>query len=243
MSEQRRHQPQQKASSSSFETVSFIALLLTARSPNAAAVKRNSWSSSPRASGFIGSADESFFLYALKVRQACSVAVFNEPFPRRLGVEFFLRAEWLRAGSDGRRDSLAFGLSGGLLVFVPEGVLAPGGLEERLRRDVRFRNVRGWGGGDERCPVEPSRGRWNSANSALDRTLRRGGLPEVASLAGDGSLLPSRSCTSRDQIMIVPSAATLTTLLPSSLPSTKHTPLMASVWPHSRSKNTPEMES
>lgn len=115
----------------------------------------------------MGSADVSFFRYALKVRQACSVAVVNEALPRRLGVEFFLRAAWPRAGREGLRDSLDLGLSGGLgaLASFPlrregvssvgrlppglicDGVLEPGVLEDRLSREERFRTVRDCAGG------------------------------------------------------------------------------------------------
>ena len=63
----------------------------------------------------MGSADESFFRYALNVLQACSVAVFSVLFvPRKFPDDFF-RAVKLIAGNDGRRVIRAFGLGGGLL--------------------------------------------------------------------------------------------------------------------------------
>lgn len=64
----------------------------------------------------MGSAEESFFLYALRVRQVCSVDMLSVPNPRRFGVDVFLRAVTDKAGREGRRVIRDFGLGGGLLV-------------------------------------------------------------------------------------------------------------------------------
>ena len=190
--------------------LSDMALLRVARSPSARAVRRSSWSSSARASWLIGSFEVSFFRYARSVREACSVATFSEPKPRRLFELFFL--EEFRDGKDGRRLILDWGLTVGGL---PErlslegrllGVSAPsiaaglvvssetGGLfvfePLRLYCDLLLASVLG---GDFR-PVVGDRlsgvaeGRWNSASSVLDRTRLRVGLPNTeASLSGDVS--------------------------------------------------------
>lgn len=156
-----------------------------------------------------------------------------------------MRALVPRVGREGRLVTFPFGDTGGLfrgsaegrldgvssanvllgLVGSPcVGVLT---LAARLNREVLRCSVRG---GDLRPDV--GEGRWNSASSAFDKTLRSGGRPDTESLAGDGSLLvePGReSFKSRPHIIIVPSDATLTTLrLPSSF-SIRQTPLIASV--------------
>jgi hypothetical protein len=197
----------------------------------------------------MGSEEASFFLYDLSWRQVCSVAIFNEPNPRRFEEDVFLRTPW---ETEGRLLTLAFGDGGGLVRTSPEGrrdgvssatvLVGLAGaacvgdltLAARLKREVRRWRVRG---GDFRPDAgdfrpEVGEGRWNSASSALDRTLRSGGRAETESFAGDGSRLVvpgTGSSRSKHHIIIVPSDATLTTLrLPSSF-STKHTPLMASV--------------
>lgn len=153
-------------SNSPLRTVSFIALLLIALSPRAAAVSRSSWSSSANTSALIGSADESFFLYARSVLHVCSVDMFKDPKPRKFGFDVF-RAVTPRAGSDGLLVTLVLGLGGGLTALVsPDGrldgvsslmVLLLGlvskvlvgvlkRLELRFIRDVRRRNTRGGDG-------------------------------------------------------------------------------------------------
>ena len=169
-----------------------------------------------------------------------------------------------KTGKDGRLVILAllFGLAGGLPDRLPpddgrlDGVssaMVLAGLvccaavgvrvtpKLRLYLDERRCKFRV---GERRPLAGDGDGLWNSASSALESTRLRGGRFDVGKLlfSGDGSRLvdpADASCMSNVQIMIVPSDPTLTALRPPSSSSTRRTPLMASVWPHSRSMNAP----
>jgi len=221
-------------SSNPVRTVSLMAFAFRFFSPNAIAVRRSSWSSSFNASSRTVSDDSSFFRYARSVRQACSVAIFNVPNSLKFPVLLVLPRESSEA-SEGRLISLAFGL-GGLrdrlrtVRRIPESseaelkcfefTVGTGGANvgdcvDRPYLDVFLRTALG----GERLPVGVERGeaRWNSANSALDKTLLSGGRLDAVSLGGDGSRLIALSTGSwnsgalgeRSQIIIVPSAPVL----------------------------------
>lgn len=100
-------------SSSPVKTVSLMAFDFKLFSPNAIAVRRNSWSNSFNASSLTVSDDSSFFRYVRNVRQACSVAMLSVPNSLKFPV-LFVRPLESSDASDGRLMSFAFGL-GGLL--------------------------------------------------------------------------------------------------------------------------------
>ena len=168
------------------------------------------------------------------MRQACSVAMFRVPNSLKLPV-LFVRPLGSSDASEGRLMSFTFGLGGlrdrfRVVRRMPEssdaemkcfeltvgtGGASDGDCVERPYLEVFLRTTLG----GDRLPVGVERGDalWNSANSAFERTLLRGGRLEAVSFGGDGSRLIVVSIGSwnsgafgkRSQIMIVPSAPVL----------------------------------